>query len=71
MQIASSKIWTQVTVSVSYEDNYYTTSAYIRIYVCVHVVYASVYAPILMFLGSEIVVSEFELQTYCYFHFRA
>ena len=28
MQIVSSGIWTQVTMSIYYDNNYYTTSAY-------------------------------------------
>ena len=32
MQSVSSRIWTHVTVSISYDDNYYTTGTYVIIY---------------------------------------
>ena len=35
MQSVSSSIWTRVAVSISYDDNYYTTSTSTYIYMCV------------------------------------
>ena len=35
MQSASSRIWIRVAVSISYDDNHYTTGTSISIYVCV------------------------------------
>ena len=32
MQTASSRIWTQVAVSISYDSNHYTTNASIKYY---------------------------------------
>ena len=35
MQSVSSRIWTRVTVSISYDDNHYTTGTYLSLYKCV------------------------------------
>ena len=35
MQSVSSRIWTRVAGSISYDDNHYTTGTYIYICVCV------------------------------------
>ena len=32
MQLVSSRIWTRVAVSISYDDNHYTTGIYKYIY---------------------------------------
>ena len=39
MQSVSSRIWTRVTVSISYDDNRYTTDTSKYVYVCVCFVY--------------------------------
>ena len=36
MQTALSRIWTQVTVSIAYNGNYYTTDTYVCIYMHTH-----------------------------------
>ena len=36
MQSASSRIWTRVTVSISYDDYHSTTRVCVYVYVCVH-----------------------------------
>ena len=33
MQSVSSRIWTRVTVSISYDDNNYTTGTSVKIYI--------------------------------------
>ena len=36
MQPVSSSIWTRVAVSISYDDNYYTVSIYLSIYLFIY-----------------------------------
>ena len=32
MQLASSRVWTRVAVTISYDDNHYTTGTYWHVY---------------------------------------
>ena len=69
MQSVSSKIWTRVAVSISYDDNHYTTGTstlwvyiyiYIYIYICVCVcvcVYVRVYIDGLGFKAYQILMA--------------
>ena len=50
MQLATSRIWTRVTVSISYDDNHNTTSTS-KMYVYVHVLFFTVHLYVL-FLES-------------------
>ena len=38
MQSVSSKIWTRVTVSISHDDNHYTTDTYLILIICLQTV---------------------------------
>ena len=49
MQSVSSRIWTRITVSISYDDDHYTTGRYIYIYIYTYVcvcIYIYIYSCI-------------------------
>ena len=64
MQSVSSKIWTRVAVSISYDDNHYTTGTSKYILGCPRGVMVKA-------MNCGIVVREFVLQSRYYVHFRA
>ena len=41
MQSVSSRIWTRVAMSISYDDNHYTTGTFIQMFI-IHVDYSSI-----------------------------
>ena len=41
MQSVSSRIWTRVAVSISYDDNYYTTGTSMYVYIVLYVLYGN------------------------------
>ena len=60
MQSVSSRIWTRVAVSNSYDDNDYTTGTT-----------RNPYDALANMLDCNIVVSKFQLQSTYYIHFKA
>ena len=73
MQSVSSKIWTRVIVSISYDDNHYTTSTSSRLYGSfqVHQLHlestSSSYSIAFLILGEDL--SIFLFFDFFYFHF--
>ena len=49
MQSFSSRIWTRVVVSISYDDNHYTTFLYCSILKILHVLYVTFHFYLLYF----------------------
>ena len=60
MSSVSSRIWTHVAVSISYNDNHYTTKTSLR----------NTRGVIAKVMERELEVREFELQSFFYFHFQ-
>ena len=63
MQSVSSRIWTRVAVSISYDDNHYTTGTF--------AVGGCPRGVMVKAMNCGIVVREFVLQSRYYVHFRA
>ena len=64
MQSASSKIWTRVAVSISYDDNHYTTGTslfYNRFKLVVFEWNLTDIISSLIFISYELVISSFSL----------
>ena len=65
MPLVSSRIWTHVAVSISYNDNHYTTGTSLAY---LHEEGKS-FDVVVNMLDSDIIVSEFKLQLCFYIHF--
>ena len=77
-QSFSSRIWTRVTVSTSYDDNHYTTGTSRKSVIgdesCkpnINLLSGSRWSVVANVLDCDIRVSEFELQSRWYVHFRS
>ena len=69
MQSVSSRIWIRVTVSISYDDNHYTTGTSSFAYLNYIYLKGSSRCIVASVLGVNIAVSEFELHISHYNHF--
>ena len=71
MQSVSSRIWTLVAVSISYDDNHYTTGTSVDMLLNKKPNLGCPRGVVVKAMDWGIVVHEFVLQSHYYIHFRA